>query len=75
MKLKVPMPSRIEALIIQAETFSKHLRKRLNPLLSVDKRLTVHQLQTLNAEALDYCLVTPEIFRLQTQLQNSLEWL
>jgi hypothetical protein len=41
MKLKVDMPLLLETLISQAETFSKHLRKKLNPLLSVEKRLTV----------------------------------
>jgi len=36
-------------MIIDAENFSKHLRKKLNPLLNVENRLTVLQLETLNS--------------------------
>lgn len=49
LKLKVDMPIELSNLIIDAENFSKHLRKKLHPLLGVENRLTVDQLETLNS--------------------------
>jgi hypothetical protein len=43
------MPIELSNLIIDAENFSKHLRKKLNPLLGVENRLTVDQLEILNS--------------------------
>jgi hypothetical protein len=37
------------------------VRKKLNPLLAADKRITIEQLEQLGVEAADYCLITPEI--------------
>ena len=73
--MQVEMPSELEILIDEAEKFSKQIRKKLNPLLAHDKRLTVPQLEQLSLDAKDYCLVTPEIQRLYAQLSNSHDWL
>lgn len=74
-KMRVKMPDDIEGLLAEAEEFSKGVKKKLNPVTSIEKRLTLSQLEELQAEAATHCLETAEIVRLQTQVQNAKEWL
>lgn len=73
--MKIALPSDVEKLIVDAEQFSKQIRKQTNAQVNLEKRLTIEKLEKLESDAKTYCLVTPEISRLQGQLQNSYEWL
>ena len=74
-KMRVKMPADLERLLADAEDFSKVIKKKMNPVTSIEKRLTLAQLEELQTEAGTYCLETAEIVRLQMQVQNAKEWL
>ena len=62
-------------MIQEAEIFSKHLRKKMNPLLGYEKRPTVEELKSLIEESKTYCMITPEMLKLQSQFANVQDWL
>ena len=58
-----------------ADEFSKQVRKQINPTMSLEKRLTLQQLEELQEMGQAQCLETPELLRLDTQVENANEWL
>lgn len=59
------MPEDIEQMLLDAEDFSRLVKKQINPSVTHEKRLSLQQLEELQELARAQCLETPEIVKLE----------
>ena len=62
--MQIKFPEDVEQKLLDAEEFSRQVKKQINPGISHEKRLTLKQLEEKQVEARSQCLETPEIVRL-----------
>lgn len=63
-KMQVKFPADIDEMLLDAEEFSKQVRKKINPNVNQDKRLTIDELEELQKIGQAQCLETAELLKL-----------
>jgi len=74
-KMQVKIPDDVEQMLLDAEEFSKQVRKQINSNVQVENRLSLEQLEELQELAQAQCLETPELLKLDQQVVSARDWL
>lgn len=73
--MHIKFPDDVEQRLLDAEEFSRQVRKKLNANTPLEKRITPEELVDLNAQGKKQCLETQEIVKLESQVASAQEWL